>query len=133
MWTLFIPSVHAKCEISVFLTRTFYQNLTVRPSITGISRNQTWNETNDVTLSCNATGKPPPNVTWSSSGNKDMTYLGPVLTLKNISREQDDEYWCTTSNGLGNATASVRVIVNCKYKIYTVNLVSRLLHNFIFV
>ena len=87
----------------------------VRPSITEISRNQTWNETNDVTLSCNATGKPPPNVTWSNPESEDMKYSESVLLLKNISREQDGDYWCTASNRVGNATASVRVTVNCKY------------------
>lgn len=116
-------------EIWIFFSRTSYQNVIVRPNITEISRNQTLNETNDVTLSCNAIGKPPPNVTWSSPGNKDKKYPGSVLPLKNISREQDGEYWCTATNRVGNATASVRVTVNCKYETNEVRLSSQLLSN----
>lgn len=54
---------------------------------------------------------------WSRPGNKDKKYPGSVLQLKNISREQNGEYWCTATNRVGNATASVRVAVNCKYEI----------------
>lgn len=99
----------------IYIVFSFYINPTVRPSITVISRNQTWNETDDVTLSCNATGKPPPDVTWSNR-DSNMKYSGSLLPLKNISRKQDGEYWCTANNTAGNVTAPVRLIVNCKYK-----------------
>ena len=104
-------------DIWICFSRTSYLNVIDRPNITEISRNLALNESNDVTLSCNATGKPPPNVMWSRPGNKGKKYPGSVLPLKNISREQDGEYWCTATNRVGNATASVRVTVNCKYEI----------------
>ena len=104
-------------DIWIYFSRISYLNVIDRPNITEISRNLALNESNDVTLSCNATGKPSPNFMWSRPGNKDKKYPGSVLPLKNISREQDGEYWCTATNRVGNATASVRVTVNCKYEI----------------
>ena len=103
-----------------FLNALVLLHCLVRPNITGISKTQTWNETDDVTLFCNATGKPPPNVTWSNPEKQDMKYSESVnvLLLKNISREQDGDYWCTASNRAGNAMASVRVNINCKYYAY---------------
>ncbi|KAL9964707.1 hypothetical protein ACROYT_G028383 [Oculina patagonica] len=87
-------------------------NLLVRPSIVEISRNQTLNESNDVTLSCNVTGTPLPNVRWSKTGDQDNKYNpGSFLSLRNISRRQDGLYWCTAENGAGKSTASVRVTV----------------------
>ena len=106
-----------RMELWICFSHTSYCNVIVRPNITEISRNLALNESNDVTLSCNATGKPSPDFMWSRPGNKDKKYPGSVLPLKNISREQDGEYWCTATNRLGNATASVRVTVNCKYEI----------------
>jgi len=80
-----------------------------------ISGNRTVNESNDVILSCNATGFPPPNVTWSKSGDQDKNFhLGSLLPLRNINRAQDGLYLCTAENGAGKSTASVRVIVQCK-------------------
>lgn len=95
-----------------------YLYLIVRPSIVEISRNQTLNESNDVTLSCNVTGTPLPNVTWSKTGNQDNKFNpGSFLPLRNISRGQDGLYWCTAENGAGKSTASVRVTVQCKYEL----------------
>ena len=80
-----------------------------------ISGNIKLNESNDVILSCNATGNPPPNVTWSKSGDQDNNvHLGSLLPLRNISRAQDGLYWCTAENRAGKSMASVRVTVQCK-------------------
>ncbi|XP_068733670.1 neural cell adhesion molecule 1-like isoform X1 [Montipora capricornis] len=86
----------------------------VRPNITSISTDQTSNETDDVVLSCDATGKPFPNITWLKQGKKEWKHTGSPLLLKNISRYQDGEYRCTATNYAGNATASIRVTVNYK-------------------
>ena len=82
-----------------------------------ISGNQTLNESNDIILSCNATGSPSPNITWSKSSDQDTNFvLGSLLPLRNITRAQDGLYWCTAENGAGKSMASVRVIVQCKCK-----------------
>ena len=80
-----------------------------------IPANITLKESNDVILSCNVTGTPPPNVTWSKSGDQDNNvHVGSLLPLRNISRVQDGLYWCTAENRAGKSMVSVRVIVQCK-------------------
>ena len=87
----------------------------VRPAIKSISKNQTLNETNDVTLSCLATGKPRPYVTWSKDGNLgNILNSSSTLVLKNITKEQGGLYRCTADNGFGKAESAVRIIVQCK-------------------
>ncbi|XP_067052633.1 neural cell adhesion molecule 1-like [Acropora muricata] len=84
----------------------------VRPNITSISSDQTSNETDDLKLSCHATGTPSPSIAWSRQGNKEWRETNSPLLLKNISRYQDGEYVCTAMNDAGNSTASVMVTVN---------------------
>ena len=82
-----------------------------------ISSNQTVNETNDVSVSCKATGTPPPNITWTKDGNKDkILNSSSIFSLKNISREQHGLYWCIADNGLNKAFASASIIVQCACK-----------------
>ncbi|XP_068686464.1 hemicentin-2-like isoform X2 [Montipora foliosa] len=83
------------------------------PTITVISPNQTVNESNDVRLSCHASGTPPPSITWSKASNEEKTLnASTVLSLKNVNRNQDGLYLCTAINGHGKAIASVRVTVH---------------------
>ncbi|KAM7440128.1 hypothetical protein ABFA07_010622 [Porites harrisoni] len=87
--------------------------LLARPSITSaISSNRTLNETDDVTLSCTASGKPPPNVTWTKADDVgNVLSWSSSLELKNITRKQKGLYRCTADNGLGKAESSVRIVV----------------------
>ena len=74
----------------------------------------------EVTLSCNATGKPEPNITWTrvwengtDSGalkSKDVYFV-----MANISRSSSGIYRCTAFNGVGEpVNQTVKVIVRCK-------------------
>ena len=73
-------------------------------------------EGENVRINCSTTGIPIPNVTWTRSGNEAKKFPpSSPLKLKNISREEDGLYWCVAENGLGKVTASVRIIVQCKY------------------
>ena len=74
----------------------------------------------EVTLSCNATGKPEPNITWTrvSENGTDSEALQSkdgYLVMANISRNSNGTYRCTAFNGVGEpVNQTVKVIVRCK-------------------
>ena len=74
-----------------------------------------------MTLSCNATGRPTPTITWTKVEDNGThgALLFPVvegkLLLSNIQRSANGTYRCTADNGVGvpvNHTVSVKV--ECK-------------------
>ncbi|KAM7442287.1 Hemicentin-1 [Porites harrisoni] len=74
--------------------------------------NQTVMEGQNVTLHCNATGNPAPNITWTKDGNAVVLYQGETYTIYNIQREAAGGYTCTAWNGVDdqtNATTSITV------------------------
>ena len=77
-------------------------------------------EHSEVTLSCNATGKPKPNITWTRVW-ENVTDSGALqskdgyLVMADISRTSNGTYRCIASNGVGEpANQTVKVIVRCK-------------------
>ena len=74
-----------------------------------------------VTLSCNATGQPTPNITWTrvAENGTDSGPLAPVVdgnyVMSNITRSSNGAYRCTASNGVsGPVNRTVQVTVRCK-------------------
>ena len=91
------------------------------PEIANVSNDQVVCEGSLVTLSCNATGRPTPTITWTKveDNGKDSAPLLPVVdgkyVLSNIQRTANGTYRCTAHNGVGtpvNHTVSVKV--ECK-------------------
>ena len=74
-----------------------------------------------VTLYCNATGKPAPNINWTRvwENGTDSEQLGVVdgsYVMSNIKRSSNGTYRCIAFNGVGNpVNRTVNVIVRCKY------------------
>jgi len=108
--------------VTFFLKRT-YLLLTnsccivlVASSIQPIDK-QTVLEGDSLTLSCNASGIPPPMVTWLKVGSSDMSTNGRELMFTNINRKEVGEYRCEASNECGNATDTATIEVQCKFNV----------------
>ncbi|XP_022793689.1 hemicentin-2-like [Stylophora pistillata] len=82
-----------------------------------VSNDQDVCEGSMITLSCNATGKPTPNITWTKEG-ENGTDSGPLPSVKGfyvisgINRSSNGTYRCTASNGVGDGdNKTTKVIV----------------------
>ena len=84
-----------------------------------ISRDTTVNETDDVKLFCNSTGKPRPNITWTFLKDSDARIIknGETLTLSEVRRNQAGSYRCVAANDvMSPKTADVHLTVYCEYR-----------------
>ena len=80
-----------------------------------------------MTLSCNATGKPTPNISWTKveDNGTDSAPLLPAVdgkyVMSNIHRSANGTYRCTADNGVGApVNRTVRVKVECKSRTFYV-------------
>ena len=96
-----------------------------QPEITAHPQNVTKPEGQNVTLTCNAIGKPSQSISWtkygsviSTSGDSRISFGAgnKELTITNVSRADDGEYRCVASNDLGNATSNAATMdVQCMF------------------
>ena len=80
-------------------------------------------EGNNISLFCNASGKPEPTMTWTRVGSLDILSNTPSLTVVNVSRPETPDhmiqYQCTASNGVESpAIAVAKITVLCKSKFF---------------
>ena len=92
----------------------------VAPSITISNKALIVVEGGNISLTCNASGKPTPVVTWKRLGDLRGFPQGLSLTVMNVSRTGTPDnlirYQCTASNGVERpAKATANVTVHCKY------------------
>ena len=78
-------------------------------------------EQEDLTIMCEATGTPPPNVSWVKISDGERTN-GTELVFTYINRTEAGEYRCEASNLCGNAFESLEIDVLCKlsFKTYSI-------------
>ncbi|CAI5644307.1 unnamed protein product [Oreochromis niloticus] len=85
----------------------------VPPKITNLSRDVVVNEGSNITLMCQASGKPEPSISWkliSSSG--DLVSDDEYLEIPSISRQRAGTYECTAVNDIDTDVQTVDITVN---------------------
>ena len=72
-------------------------------------------EGHDVTLHCNATGNPLPNISWIRQDTGDILGTNGQLTLTAVNRSKTGTFQCLAWNGIGNnSTRTCSLDVYCK-------------------
>ena len=106
--------------MSLYLSNTLsYSFLQVPPRMTSYSDNKTVNEGSNLSLFCNSTGKPPPNITWTRVSEDEVLFVGNPWPIVNINRTYSRTYRCIADNGVPtpvNSTISINVL--CEYTLY---------------
>ena len=106
--------------ISLYQSHTLsYSFLQVPPRMTSYSDNKTVNEGSNLSLFCNSTGKPPPNITWNRVSENEVLFVGNPWHIVNINRTYSGTYRCIADNGVPspvNSTISINVL--CEYTLY---------------
>ena len=99
--------LHVCTKIGVFLYW-----LPVPPTITEAPQDTTVNEGDPLQLTCKASGKPTPTITWT----KDDNPLGKPPNIQKSDRTDAGKYVCRADNNVKEAkTASAQVTVQCKF------------------
>lgn len=85
-------------------------------------------ESETASLICRASGKPPPTFMWiKSSTQQDLAtadrfsvekHTG-VLTIRDVSKDDDGEYKCVATNAAGKIERTVKINVTLKPRIVT--------------
>ena len=69
-------------------------------------------------MTCEATGSPPPTISWSKRGGRlpyDHQVSGGVLTIPALAAEDTGEYVCTAQNRFGSAQVIVDLQIGGEY------------------
>ncbi|XP_047735814.1 lachesin isoform X2 [Hyalella azteca] len=120
VWTLHITSVNKDdrgqymCQVNTepIISQIGYLDVVVPPEILDSSSSTSSvvvQENGNATLSCHATGNPPPHISWVREDQKHITidkrkkvtrYEGTSLHLRSVTRSDMGAYLCIASNGV---------------------------------
>ena len=106
--------------MSIYQSHTLsYSFLSVPPRLTSYSDNQTVNEGSNLSLFCNATGKPAPNITWTRVSEDEVLFVGNPWHIININRTYRGTYLCIADSGVSNpVNSAIFINVLCEYTLY---------------
>ena len=87
----------------------------VGSNVTAVTRNA-------LSIRCNATGIPAPQITWSKDGSL-LDATGPVYVLGSLSSTNSGHYQCTASNIDGADVQDIQIVVLGKLFFSNFNLI----------
>uniref|UniRef100_A0A8C4XBL6 Neuronal growth regulator 1 n=1 Tax=Erpetoichthys calabaricus TaxID=27687 RepID=A0A8C4XBL6_ERPCA len=107
-YTCSVQTQHNPRTVQIYLT------VQVPPKICEISPNVVVNEGSNVTLFCQAKGKPEPSIFWRHiTPSAKKTETGEYLVITSITRDQSGEYECNAENEVSfRDIKKVKVTVN---------------------
>ena len=74
------------------------------------------NESDTLSVFCNASGNPAPTITWRKVGASGSSVTsGNTMEITNVSHEKDSGFYeCIASNIVQSDTGRFKITVNCK-------------------
>ena len=95
----------------------FPSSTKVAPQVEIRPRDQRVNESDTLSVFCNASGNPTPNITWRKLDKSSPAFpSGNILKITSVNKTEAGMYECRANNGIrNNDTASFKVTVNCEY------------------
>jgi len=124
----------SKCDVYIIWC------LTVSPNITSLAEGQEFTiiEGSNGSITCTATGYPPPTVEWQdSNGNPlsdgrlvfggaimsptgvgNVTSVSVELMVRGAMRVDTGMYTCLASNGISSTNRNITITVQCKSLVY---------------
>ena len=98
-----------------FITAQDFQFIAEIPVISPPSINGSYIEGSSVNISCTATGKPDPEVSWIRNGQiKSSGRSTAYLNFDQIKRTEDGLYICTANNSAGTKSHKEILVVRCE-------------------
>ena len=111
-----VTAISCNLFLTLFKKRHLIAEL---PVISPTSINGSYTEGSSVNISCTATGKPDPEVSWLRNGQiKSSGRKISYLNFDRIKRTDDGLYTCTANNSAGTKTRIESLVVRCESEIF---------------